>query len=104
MGWRPDDFWQASIPEVFLAIRGDNDRQLEATKNAWEPARFVSYITWQAMAGKGGKLRNMQQLIHFPWEKKIIQAGEVKAVMKNIKAFRKIVTEKWGLKYAEGYE
>lgn len=104
MGWRPKDFWRATIPEVFCAIEGDNARQLEELKAAWEPARFVAYVSWQAQAGKGGKLKNLQQLMRFPWEKKIPQNAEVKAVMKSIKEFRKVVTEKWGLKYPDNYE
>lgn len=104
MGWRPKDFWAATLPEVLNAIIGNNARELEQLKNAWEPARFVAYVTWQSMAGKGGKLRNMQQLIKFPWEKRMVDKSDAKKAMQQILKFRKKVKEKWGLKYPDWYE
>lgn len=99
MGWRPKDFWRATIPEVVGAIIGDNNKKIEELKLAWEPARFVAYVFYQMNAGKKDKLRNERELRSFAWEKPAHRKGEAKKVIESVMRFRDVVKNKWGLKY-----
>lgn len=83
------------------AIIGDNNKQVEALKLAWEPARYVAWINWNVAVDKKSKIKDPQQLMRFPWEKKVVQKGEAKKVILEAVAFRNKVKEKWGLKYKE---
>lgn len=99
MGWRPDDFWQASLPEVMGAIVGDYNRHVENLKMAWEPARYIAFLLYQTAIGKKSRLKTEMDLRLFPWEKRQPTKAEARAVIQSVMSFRGTVRDRWGLKY-----
>lgn len=101
MGWRPDDFWKARLPEVIGAIVGDSNKRIEDLKLAWEPARYVAYIMWNVTVDRKYKLKSEQQLRRFSWEKKEITKEDVRKALREAAQVRNIARNKWNLKYKE---
>ncbi len=57
--------------EYEAAASGFFDKQLNEYKRDWELTRWNTYYLLNIQIQKGHKLKRLQELVKFPWEKEI---------------------------------
>lgn len=72
---------------------------MEELRMAWEPARFLAWITWNVNVDRKHKVKTEQELRRFVWEKRTITAKEARQIERQVKLFRGTVKNKWKLPY-----
>jgi hypothetical protein len=91
------EFYQLSPIEFYYSMEAYSDERMDEKKTAYEVMRLQTFFLLNIQLAKKDKIKEVQKLMPFPWDKEKINnvvpkqsVEEMKVVLKNIvQAFKK---------------